>query len=138
MPARDIFHNAARNALIKDGWTITADPLHLRYADTDLYVDLAAEQILAAEKDARRIAVEVKSFGGASDMADLHQAVGQFVVYREVLAASDPERRLYLAIPEAVRAQVFEEGVGALVFRREIQYLVSFDPDAEEVVRWIP
>ncbi len=26
MPAKDIYHDAVKNALIKDGWTITADP----------------------------------------------------------------------------------------------------------------
>jgi len=27
MPAKDIHHEAAKSALIKDGWTITHDPL---------------------------------------------------------------------------------------------------------------
>ena len=26
MPAKDIYHDAVKNALIKDGWTILADP----------------------------------------------------------------------------------------------------------------
>jgi hypothetical protein len=26
MPAKDTYHNAVENALIKDGWTITHDP----------------------------------------------------------------------------------------------------------------
>jgi hypothetical protein len=25
MPAKDLYHEAVKNALIKDGWTITAD-----------------------------------------------------------------------------------------------------------------
>ncbi|MBM4256452.1 MAG: hypothetical protein FJ147_11235 [Deltaproteobacteria bacterium] len=29
MPAKDISHNTVRNALLKDGWVITHDPLHL-------------------------------------------------------------------------------------------------------------
>ncbi len=39
-----------RRALERDGWTITHDPLRLRWGAKDLYVDLGAEQILAAEK----------------------------------------------------------------------------------------
>ncbi len=31
MPARDRFHSQVRNALIQDGWTITHDPLRLRW-----------------------------------------------------------------------------------------------------------
>ncbi len=41
MPARDRDHDALRDALVAEGWVITADPLHLRYAGDDLYVDLA-------------------------------------------------------------------------------------------------
>ena len=33
MPARDIYHNAVKNALVKDGWTITDDPLHLKWEE---------------------------------------------------------------------------------------------------------
>jgi hypothetical protein len=29
MPAKDIYHETVKNALIKDGWTITDDPLKL-------------------------------------------------------------------------------------------------------------
>jgi hypothetical protein len=30
MPAKDIFHDAVKIALQKDGWTITHDPLFIR------------------------------------------------------------------------------------------------------------
>jgi hypothetical protein len=30
VPARDTYHNHVRNALTKDGWTITDDPLRLQ------------------------------------------------------------------------------------------------------------
>jgi len=86
MPAYDRFHNAARNALIKDGWTITDDPLTLRIGERKLYVDLGAEQIIGAVKEARKIAVEVKTFASLSEITDLHEALGQFVLYHEVLA----------------------------------------------------
>ena len=82
MPARDKYHNAVRNALIKDGWTITHDPLRLVWGKRDMYVDLGAKKLLGAQKGERLIAVEIKSFAGASEMADLEKAVGQFSVYR--------------------------------------------------------
>ena len=84
MPARDRYHDQVKNALIKDGWTITDDPLHVKWGKKDMYVDLGAEQLLAAEKDQRKIAVEVKSFLGHSEMADLEQAIGQYTVYHDV------------------------------------------------------
>ena len=54
MPRRDTIHNAVRNSLIKDGWTITADPYLLEYGADDLFVDLAAERLLAAEHGDRK------------------------------------------------------------------------------------
>lgn len=51
MPARDIYHDAVRNALMKDGWTITDDPLRLRLrGGRSLFVDLGAKRLLAAER----------------------------------------------------------------------------------------
>jgi hypothetical protein len=68
MAALDKIHNAVKNALIKDGWTITADPLMLKYEGQKILIDLAAEKdflesgVFAAEKGTEKIAVEVKSF----------------------------------------------------------------------------
>lgn len=62
MPAKDKFHEAVKNALVHDGWTITHDPLRLRLGKRKLFVDLGAEKLLSAEKDQQKIAVEVKSF----------------------------------------------------------------------------
>lgn len=36
MAARDVFHEAVKNALVKDGWTITHDPLALPFGEIDL------------------------------------------------------------------------------------------------------
>ena len=74
MPAKDKYRDAVRNALEKDGWTITDDPLHLVWGKKDMYVDLGAERVLAAENQGRRIAVEVKSFLGVSKMTLLKKS----------------------------------------------------------------
>src|SRR5262249_51600621 len=85
MPARDLLHDAVRSALVRDGWTITHDPLRLNVPGRNLYVDLGAERLLAAERGAVQIAVEVKSFLGPSDVRDLEEALGQFLLYDFVL-----------------------------------------------------
>jgi hypothetical protein len=64
--ARDRFHGAVRRALEKDGWLVTADPYIVRFDRTTVEIDLAAEQLLAAERAGQKIAVEVKSFLGPS------------------------------------------------------------------------
>jgi hypothetical protein len=47
MPAKDFYHNPVRNALIKDGWTITDDPLIIKRGEGSTYADLGAEEHLA-------------------------------------------------------------------------------------------
>src|SRR5437867_2731580 len=49
MPAQDIYHIQVRNALIKDGWIITHDPLRLTWGDKHLYVDLGIGRFLSSE-----------------------------------------------------------------------------------------
>jgi XisH protein len=44
MAARDVFHEAVKNALVKDGWTITHDPLSLSFGGVDLYIDLGPKR----------------------------------------------------------------------------------------------
>jgi hypothetical protein len=48
MPRKDIYHDSFKNALIKDGWTILADPYTVEYEDDNLYADLLAEKNLIA------------------------------------------------------------------------------------------
>jgi hypothetical protein len=112
MPARDIYHNHVKHALIKDGWTITHDPFPMKWGRKDTFVDLGAEKILAAEKEGQKIAVEIKSFIGASEMHDLHNAVGQYTRYHDVLERTEPMRVLYLAIREIVFHVSFQKTGG--------------------------
>ena len=99
MAALDLYHDAVKNALIKDGWTITDDPLRLSYGSEDVYVDLGAEKIIAAEKNGQKIAIEIKSFLGHSEVKDLHDALGQYIMYRDIMLANAMERTLYLPCP---------------------------------------
>lgn len=138
MPARDIYHNSVKNALIKDGWTITHDPLRLSLGSKDMYVDLGAERLLAAEKAGEKIAVEIKSFIGDSEMDDLEKAIGQYVVYCAVLAEEEPDRLLYLAVSKSVLKGLFEEPLGKLVLKKYLVKVIGFDPKEEVIVQWIP
>lgn len=138
MPARDRYHKHVRIALERDGWTITHDPLKLKWGTKDMYVDLGAEQLLAAEKGARKIAVEIKSFLGPSEMADLEQALGQFVLYTAVLAEVEPQRLLYLAITEEIFVDLFAEPIGQLLLTKHHLRLLVFDSVMEVIRLWTP
>jgi hypothetical protein len=138
MPAKDIYHNTVKNALIKDGWRITHDPLRIRLArGKNLFVDLGAERLLAAERGTEKIAVEIKSFTSPSDMRDLEQAVGQFILYDRLLKRYYPDYILYLAVSEDTRKTVFEEEAGETMIEDNIIRLVTFDPIKEAIVKWI-
>ncbi len=138
MPARDADHDHVRRALEQDGWSITHDPYHLRYGGRNFLVDLGAERLLAARRGREMIAVEIKSFVGLSVVADLEQALGQYVLYRAILAERDPERRLYLATDVVTYTTIFSEATGQLLVRTERVNLIVFDPYAEVIVQWIP
>jgi hypothetical protein len=138
MPARDVYHDQMRAALVKDGWRITDDPLSLKWGVKDMYVDLGAEEILSAEKQGRKIAVEIKSFIGPSEMHDLEQALGQFILYRTAMRKAFPDRELYLAITEKVYFKIFFGVEGNALIDEESLQLIVFDPQTEEIKRWIP
>jgi len=138
MPARNIYHSAVIQALQADGWTITHDPLLIPYGDRRLFIDLGAERMtIGAERGGERIAVEIASFVADSPIRDLQEAVGQFVVYRPLLAKLEPERVLYLAVTTQVYDTVFSEPVGQLVAADVRLRVLVFDPHEEKVVKWI-
>ena len=57
--------------IIEEGWNITHDPYQIDIGFTDLYIDLGAERLIAAEKDSEKIAIEIKSFLAASTIASV-------------------------------------------------------------------
>ena len=138
MPAKDIYHNQVKSALIKDGWTITHDPLLIRLTKKRLYVDLGAERIIAAERGTEKIAVEIKSFTRPSDMKDLEEALGQCILYSRLLARYDPDRKVYLAVSEDVYISVFEEEAGQILIQDGLLNIVTFNANQEKLVRWVP
>jgi hypothetical protein len=138
MPQRDIYHDVVIKALIQDGWTITDDPLRLAYAGRNVYVDLGAEQPIGAERAGRKIAVEIKSFLGESDIHELSVSVGQYKLYRDVLEEIEPERELYLAVPTYAYDGIFQEPIGQLMIHREQLRIMVFDDQQERIRQWIP
>lgn len=44
MSAKDVYHAAVKNALQKDGWAITHDPLRIVFLDAELRADLGVEK----------------------------------------------------------------------------------------------
>ena len=137
MPARDAFHDAVRHGLEKDGWTITHDPLTIRAEFGQMYIDLGAEKILAAERGSQKIAVEIKSFIQNSPISEFHTALGQFINYRTILAEQDPDRILYLAIPRDTYSSFFSlKLIQSIVLENRLK-LIVYRPEQEVISQWI-
>ena len=139
MPAKDFYHDTVVKALIDDGWEITDDPLILSYGGRELYVDLGAEKTtIAAQKDNLKIAVEIKSFLKPSPVRDLEEAVGQYSVYQSILAETEAERILYLAVPLRSYESIFTEKLGQLILKSLKIKLLVFDDEPRRIIKWIP
>lgn len=139
MPARDTYHKIVVQALVADGWVITDDPLTISFGGRDLFIDLGAEDAtIAAEKQGRKIAVEIKSFLSASVLRDLEDAVGQYNIYGNVLDEVEPDRALYLAIPQRAFESIFLERFGQLILEKQRLCLLVFDERTEKIIQWIP
>ena len=134
--AKDFFHQAVKTALIKDGWIITSDPLTIRIDRIKLEVDLAAEKILAAEKDNQKIAVEIKSFLNPSTINDFHTALGQFLNYRLALEITEPDRELFLAVPIDIFESFFQEEFPQTAIQKYQIKLIAYEPSLEEIMIW--
>lgn len=90
------------------------------------------------ERGIKKILVEVKSFVGESEVKDLEQALGQYVLYRQVLNEIGDNRELYLAVTATIFNSVFNIELGQVLLRNKIIKLVVFDDITEEIVQWIP
>lgn len=137
MPAKDLYHDEVRQALEAEGWIITDDPLYFAFGEVDFYIDLGAEQLIAAEKGSEKIAIEIKGFSYASPVSAFHQIMGQYVNYRAALAEKDPERTLYLAIPKLAYDDFFQRPFVQKMIELEKLRLIIYDPNNQIILEWI-
>jgi XisH protein len=137
MSARDLFHEAVKQALDKDGWVNVA-PLTLRYGTTKLEIDLGAEQVFVAQKNNVQVAIEVKSFAAASVVYEFHHAIGQYVHYRMALRRIQPDRLPYLALPNEIYERFFRMDFFCDSLEENQVRLLLVDANSEEVTQWLP
>lgn len=137
MPAKDLFHNSVINALEKEDWTITHDPLRISYELGKMYIDLGAEKIIAADKGNQKIAVEIKSFIQTAAISEFHKALGQFINYRTILRETEADRILYLAIPNETYYSLFQTRFVQQIIREYLLKLIIYHPNQEVIEQWI-
>ncbi|MEH2468400.1 XisH family protein [Nostoc sp.] len=137
MPAKDVYHDAVKNALVNDGWIITADPYPIKYEEVKLFADLAGEKTIAASREGKQIVIEIKSFLSRSPMRDFETALGQYLIYKALLSLEYPEKQLYLAIGEIIYEDFFQKfAIKFILSKYEVSLLV-INMNKQEVVEWI-
>lgn len=134
--ARDQFHYIVREALEKDGWTITADPFIVQGEGIKVSVDLAADRVIAAQKGKEKIAVEIKCFTETSMQYAFYAALGQYLSYLFLLQEEHPERKLYLAIPEST----YNDFMDVSFYQKKIKLhnisLIIYNQNSKKIVKW--
>ena len=135
--ARDKIHTPVKEALIRDGWLITDDPLYIKVGNLTVFVDLAGEKVFGAEKNGEKIAVEVKTFSNPSFITALYEAVGKYAVYRKALQLDESDRTLYLAMPEDVYDRYSKEPLFIGSLEEGNINLILFETNIEKITRWI-
>jgi XisH protein len=126
-------------ALRKAGWTIADKPKYIgdAEAETFVYIDIEA---VASSTDvntrSRLIFVEVKCFPRKSTTQEVYIALGQYLIYRALLANQTDEVPLYLAVPRTTYEAQFNA-----IFRRAIRdnriMTIVVDLETETIVEWI-
>ena len=102
-------------------------------------IDLGAEQVISAERQGVKIAIEVKSFlTRGSAISEFHRALGQFINYRMALRTFEPDRILYLAVPTLSFNTFFQKDfLKSSIEENHIKLLV-YDILVNRELLWIP
>lgn len=135
--AKDKYHNLVKKALQQIGWTITNDPLYIPTLKRRLEVDLGAERVIAAEKGNEKIAVEIKSFIGLSEIHEFYKALGQFNYYQLALEDIEIDRVLYLAVPLDIYDTLFTEPLTLKAITRYNIKIIVYNIEEETIEKWI-
>lgn len=138
--ARDIIHESVKQALINDGWTITADLYYINLIkDTNrsLQADLSAEKVFEARRGTEKIVVEIKSFIGTSVLNKFHELLGQYLDYRAAMRDLKDESTLYIAVSENVFSKILDLNfLQDRIDEFRLKFIVV-NIESEKITKWI-
>jgi hypothetical protein len=101
------------------------------------FIDLAAE-LLAAEKDTQKVAIEIKNFVGLSNLNEFKEALGQYLLHHLALSKKEPERQLFLAMPNNFYQDFFEDAFFREIITLYHLKLLIFDENNTNKLVWKP
>ena len=91
---------------------------------------------MSLKRKGRKIAVEVKSFVGKSNLNELEKAVGQFMTYRFAMRREEPERELFIAVGEKIYNKLYLHPDVIELIEAENLRIIVFDEVKQVIVRW--
>jgi len=96
-----------------------------------------AEKLIAAQKGKDKIAIEVKTFEGASLITDYHRALGQYMDYLVGLRVQEPSRKLYLAVSEMAYEGLMKNPLSKLSLELYKINVLIVDVTSNNIIKWI-
>jgi hypothetical protein len=138
MARRDKYHELVRSLLEMDGWEITHDPYFIQLGKRKGFIDLGATRdLIGAKKGNEKIAVEIKSFLGLSEVDQFEDALGQFLLYRPALQAKEPDRILWLAMPFEFYSNLFDDSYFKEIAKIYQLKIIIYNEKIEKIESWI-
>jgi hypothetical protein len=135
MPKYDSCQELFIRAFRKDGWNVTISITIDNDPDDPVYIDLRLSRLLNGIQSLLQIYIEVKCFSSTLKTHDVYAAIGQYLVYRTILARNNIATPLFLALPSTVYAAL-SEAVRELISLQNIK-CVTIDVENEKVAQWI-
>jgi XisH protein len=134
MPALDTCHEQVVHALENDGWTVSPDMFVLRLdRQHRFYIDLEA----IGFDNQTIMVIEVKCFENpAAETTELYGAIGQYLVYRNLLREHGIQLPLYLAVPLHAYAGVISRMALSVMAQNDVKMIV-IDIEREAVIQWL-
>jgi hypothetical protein len=109
----------------------------MKVGQIPVHIDLGAEKIIGAERNGEKIAIEIKTFGLASFITALYEAIGKYIIYRIALEQMKSDRVLYLAMPEKVYTKFCKEPLVKEAFDQYHFKILLYKTDTKEQIEWV-
>jgi len=93
--------------------------------------------MIGAQRENEKIAVEIKSFSGLSDVDDFEDTLGQFLLYKLALVEREPDRVLFLAMPKDYYKSFFDDSFFVQVLKTYLVNLIVYDFRQIKIEQWI-
>ena len=137
MPRNDTNYPTIKRIIKKYGYSIFADPFTISFGGSNLEADLGIE-LLGAEKNNKRIVLELKSYTTKMLVPQYQRTFGQIAQYEFALARDKKPYDVYITIPVRIYRKMLNLGEYIpLLENKNIKYMV-YNSTTGEIILWNP